>query len=108
MSGFSNNTPDKLLKGKVNRHLEKEILCALDVDIIRKNQCREIMTKTGAVQSELYRAIIRQKLKYKPYPLSIGRGNLSPIFSEVYFKKKKYDEIAGKFLTLFNNSSKEP
>lgn len=98
-------TPDQLLKGKVNRKLEKELLVALNTGTIRRERCREIMTMTGATQTELYRAIIRHNLKYRPFPLSISRGKIDSVFSEVYFKKKRYDEITKeKFPTLFRTS----
>lgn len=96
------HTPDKLLKGKINRELEKEIFNALHVGTIRKNQYRDIMTKTNATQNEFYKAVIRHNLKFKPFPFKLEKGNISPVFSQVYFGKQNYEELtAEKFITLF-------
>ena len=96
------HTPSQLLRGKVNRKLEKELLEALDVGIIRKEQCREIITNTNATQSELYRIIIKHNLKFKSFPFTISRGNINPIYTQVFFERKSYDDLMGnEYLTSF-------
>lgn len=95
-------SPGSLQKGKVNRKLEKELLAALDVNALRKQQCREIMQRCGAVPAELYKAIIRHNLKFRPFPMKLQRGNRNNVFRQVFFEKKKYDELAEeRFSTLF-------
>lgn len=96
------NTPEALLKGKVNRKLEKELLSALEVGILRKIQCYDIMDGCNATLPELHRAVIRHDLKFKPYPFKLQHGNQSPVFRAVYFGKKKYDDVvADNFSILF-------
>ena len=91
------HTPAQLLKGKVNRTLEKELSAALDGGILRKIQTTGIMESCNATQAELHRAVIRLDLKFKPYPFKLQRGNQSPIFRDVYFRKKRYDDLITKF-----------
>lgn len=85
------NTPQRLLKGKINRKLEKEILTALEITVVRKEQCREIMDRCHATCNELYRTIIRHNLKFSPFPFKLGKDNKNRIFREVFFEKKPYD-----------------
>ena len=53
------HTPEHLLKGKVNRRLEKELKAVLDTNPIRGEQYRSIKEHSEATPSQLYRAIIR-------------------------------------------------
>lgn len=100
------HTTGELLKGKVNRKLEKRLSDALDVNIICKEQCRQIMSECNATQSELFRAIIRHNLKFKPFPFKLQRGNRNRIFRQVFFENRKYDELVEeRFPTLFGTGS---
>lgn len=100
------HTTSELLKGKVNRKLEKRLSDALDVNIICKEQCRQIMSECNATQSELFRAIIRHNLKFKPFPFKLQRGNRNRIFRQVFFENRKYDELVEeRFPTLFGTGS---
>jgi len=99
------HTPEDLLKGKVNRKLEKELSTALDGGVLRKLPCNEIMERCAAAMPELHRAVIRLDLKFKPYPFKLQRGNQSSVFRDVYFRKKKYDDlIEGNLSLLFKSS----
>lgn len=95
------HTPAHLLKGRVNRKLEKELLSAITKGVIRKKDYREIAERCGAKPSELHRAVIRHDLKFKPHPFKLQRGNQSQVFRQVYFGKKRYDDLYDeKFPTL--------
>lgn len=96
------HTPKDLLKGRVNRMLEKEICAALEDGPIRRYEIRDLMNRCEATQSELHRAVIRLDLKFKPFPFKLQRGNQSPIFRAVFFGKKRYDELVSeRFLAYF-------
>lgn len=100
------HTAGELLKGKVNRKLEKRLSAALDVNVIRKEQCRQIMSECNANKSELFRTIIRYNLKFKPFPFKLQRGNRNRIFRQVFFGNRKYDELVEeRFPTLFRTGS---
>lgn len=100
------HTVDKLRKVKINRKLETEILAALDVNVLRKEQCRQIMSECNATQGELFRAIIRHNLKFKPFPFKLQRGNRNRIFKQVYFGNRKYDDLMEeRYPTLFRTGS---
>jgi len=100
------NSVDKLMKIKMNRKLEKEILASLDKSILRKKECMEIMKKCNATQNELLKTIIRNKLRFKPYPFKLQRGNQCHIFHNVFIERKKYEDlIEERFSTLFPNNS---
>nr|WP_195461347.1 TnsA endonuclease N-terminal domain-containing protein [Alistipes sp. D31t1_170403_E11] len=47
------HTPRDLLKGKVNRRLERALLAALDEHPLRQAECREIMDRCHATSAEL-------------------------------------------------------
>lgn len=87
------HTPVHLLKGKVNRRLEKQLKAALDTSPLRAEQYRSIKESSDATPSQLYRAIIRLDLKYSSHRFKLQRGNQSPILRQVYFEGKKYDEL---------------
>lgn len=96
------HTPEHLLKGKVNRKLEKELKAALETNPIREEQYRSIKEHNSATPSQLYRAIIRLDLKYSSRRFKLQRGNQSPIFRQVFFERKKYDGLFEEIFRLFN------
>ena len=77
----------------MNRRLEKQLQAALDTSPLRAEQYKAIKESCGATPSQLYRAIIRLDLKYSSYRFKLQRGNQSPIFRQVYFERKKYDDL---------------
>lgn len=87
------HTPKDLLKGKVNRRFEKALLAALDSGPIRGEACREIMERCGATQGELYRAIIRLGLRFRPFLMRLQRGNDCRMFRGVFFEGNNYDNL---------------
>lgn len=86
-------TFEKLLKLKSNRKLEKEILIAVDNNILRKKQCNEIMKRCNATQNELLKVILKHNLKYKAFPFKLQQGNRNEIFRQVFIEKKQYDDL---------------
>ena len=86
------HTPEHLLKGKINRRLERELKTALAAGPIREVQYKAIKERCDATPGQLYRAIIRLDLKYSSHRFKLQRDNQSPIFRQVYFRKKRYDE----------------
>lgn len=96
------NTPDKLLKCKCNRRLEKALSDALKVNPLSQEECRELMNRCGATRNELYKAIIRQNLKFRSFPFKLQKGNEETVFRQVFFGKRSYDELAAaKFSAMF-------
>ena len=91
------HTPADLLKGTVNRKLEKEISLIITTRPIRESEYKEIKTRSNATPSQFYRAIIRLDLKFATRSFKLQRGNQSPVFRQVYFEKKKFDELTGLF-----------
>ncbi len=87
------NSVNKIKKIKCNRILEKEILSYLDEGILRKRECNEILKNCNATNNELLKIILKHNLKYKPFPFKLQYGNRSTIFHQVFFKKKRYDDI---------------
>lgn len=95
------HTPEHLLKGKVNRKLEKELKATLETNPIREEQYRSIKEHNSATPSQLYRAIIRLDLKYSSRRFKLQRGNESLVFRQVYFGKRKYDAIVEEKFQLY-------
>ena len=96
------NTVGKLRKVKINRRLEKEILAALDANVLRRQECREIMERCSATQNELLKTIVRHNLKFRSFPFKLQQGPGYPVFRQVFFEGKKYDELVeDRFPTLF-------
>lgn len=96
------HTPEHLLRGRVNRRLEKQLKAALDTSPLRAEQYKAIKETCGATPSQLYQAIIRLDLKYSSHRFKLQRGNQSPIFRQVYFERKKYDDLFDeRFPSLF-------
>ena len=87
------HTPKHLLKGKVNRRLERELKTALAINPIREEQYKAIKERSDATPSQLYRAIIRLDLKYSSRRFKLQYGTQSPVFREVYFGKRRYDSV---------------
>lgn len=92
--------PDALLKGKVNRRLEKELLEALASGELRHEQCHQIMRRCNATAAQLYMAVIRHNLKFRPFPMKIQRGNDQSVSRQVFFGRKKYEELSVRFTWL--------
>lgn len=86
------HTPEHLLKGKVNRRLERELKTALAAGPIREDQYKAIKERCDATPSQLYRTIIRLDLKYATRRFKLQSGDRNPVFRQVYFHKKRYDE----------------
>lgn len=87
------DTFGKLLKIRNNRKLEKAILKALNSSILRKKQYLEIMKECQSTQNELWKVIIRNKLKFKPFPFKLQHGNGNELFRQVFILKNRYDDI---------------
>lgn len=96
------HTPKDLLQGKVNRKLEKELLSVIATGPIREQEYRAIKMRTAATPGQLYRAIIRLDLRYSSYRFKLQRGAAKSLYRQVYFMKKKYDDLLDeKYLSLF-------
>lgn len=96
------HTFDKLLRIKLNRKLEREVLSAINNNVLRKREFDEIMKKCNCTQKELLKIIIKHNLKYKSYPFKLQYGNENNIFRKVFVEKKRYDDlIIERYSTLF-------
>lgn len=91
------HTPRDLLKGKVNRRFERALLAALDEHPLRQAECREIMERCHATTAELHKTIIRQQLKYRPFPMKLQKGNDNHLFRQVFFERRKYEDLITPF-----------
>lgn len=101
-------TPKDLLKGKVNRKFERQLLSVLDQHPIRQTECQQIMERCNATAAELHKAVIRHELRFRPFPLKLRRGNNNLIFKQVFFERKKFeDAVAKHFETLFRTTDSE-
>lgn len=87
------HTPKDLLKGRVNRRFEKELLKALRGGTLREPECREIMQRCRATAAEMYKAVIRHNLRYRSFPRTLQQGNNNHIFRSVFFERKSYDVL---------------
>lgn len=87
------DTFGKLLKIKTNRKLEKAILNAIDKNVLRKKQFTEIMTACNSTPTDLLKIIIRNNLKFRPFPFKLQHGNRNHVFRQVFIEKKKYEEV---------------
>lgn len=85
--------PRDLLKGKINRKLEQELLKGVEQGPLRHEQCQSIMERCGASPAQLYKAVIRLELRFRPFPMKLQRGNDCKIFRQVFFEKKRYDDL---------------
>lgn len=91
--------PKDLMKGKVNRKLERELVAALNNSPIHQCQCQEIMERCNATKNELYKAVIRLGLRFRPFPMKLQHGDSKSIFRQVFFERKEYDELCENQLT---------
>lgn len=87
------HTPKDLLKGRVNRRFENELLKALRGGTLREPECREIMHKCRATAAEMYKAVIRHNLRYRSFPRTLQQGNDNRIFRGVFFERQKYRKL---------------
>lgn len=87
------DTFGKLRKIKTNRKLEKAILNAIDKNVLRKKQFTEIMTACNSTPTDLLKIIIRNNLKFRPFPFKLQHGNRNHVFRQVFIEKKKYEEV---------------
>lgn len=94
-------TFDKLLKGKSNRKLERAILGAVENNVLRNPQCREIMQACNSTQAELWKVIIKYNLKFKPFPLKLQHGNKNSLFRQVFVEKRRYDDLVKERFSQF-------
>lgn len=102
------HAPRELMKGKVNRRLERELLAALDGNVLRQPECRALMERCHATRAELYKAVIRHNLALRPFPMKLQRNNANAVFRQVFFEGKDYDElVVEKFPTLFRSGPPE-
>lgn len=67
------HTPKDLLKGKVNRKLERGLLARLENGPLRQAACRELMERCGATPAQLYKAVIRHDLRFRSFPMTIQK-----------------------------------
>lgn len=96
------HTIDKLRKTKYNYKLERIILKALESDILGKKQYHEIAQICNHSQTELLKVVIKHNLRYKSFPFKIQHGNINDIFRQVFFEKKRYDDLhIEQYPTLF-------
>lgn len=96
------HTFDKLLKTKINRKLEREIMANVKDDILRKTACNEIVKQCEATQNELLKVILKRNLKFRSYPFKLQQGNKNDLFRQVFVEKMKYEDVvAESFKLLF-------
>lgn len=82
------HTPRDLMKGRVNRKLERTLLAALGQDTLRQPQIREIMDRCNATQRQLYKAVIRFGLQYHHFPMKLRLGSSENSFIKSIIGKK--------------------
>lgn len=80
------HTPKDLLKGKVNRKLERELLARLENGPLRQAACRELMERCEATPAQLHKAVIRLGLRYRSFPMSLSKGNDNVVFRKTFFR----------------------
>ena len=84
--------PEGYYPATLNGKKERELKTALAAGPIRKDQYKAIKDRCDATPGQLYRTIIRLDLKYSSHRFKLQRDSQSPIFRQVYFRKKRYDE----------------
>lgn len=97
------HTPADLLKGKVNRRLERALLNALAEHPLRAAACRELLERCNATSSQLHKAVIRHNLRFRSFPMQLRQGNDNRIFRGVIFGKQTYEELSSDAITGFLN-----
>lgn len=96
-------TFDKLLKIRNNHKLEKELLYAINTNILKKKEYDEIVKKCNSTHNQLLKVIIKHNLKFRAYPFKLQHGNINSIFRQVFIEKKQYDDLEkDKYSTLFH------
>lgn len=95
------NTFDKLIKIRNNRKLEREILSAVNKNVLHKKQCREILNKCNSTQKELFKVIIKHNLKFRSFPFKLQHGNKNELFRKVFVEKRRYDDLMKEKFSAF-------
>lgn len=96
------HTPRDLLAGRVNRRLERALLKALDDHHpLRHGECKTLLERCGATPSELHKAVIRHRLRFRSFPMTTAPDNDCAIFRRVFFDREKYEEVIGEILPSF-------
>lgn len=98
------HTIDKIKKIRVNKKLEKEILCFANQETLRKKECNQIMKDCNCTQNELLKVILKNDLRYRPFPFRLQKKKTpNTIFRHVLIEKKPYEEMLTEiFITLFD------
>ena len=55
------------------------------------------MERCHATTAELHKTIIRQQLKYRPFPMKLQKGNDNHLFRQVFFERRKYEDLITPF-----------
>lgn len=87
------HTFNKLLRIKNNPRLEKAILKAVDNNVVRKAEYKEIMSACRSTRNELLKVIIKHNLKFKQFPFKLQQGNGNQLFRQVFVEKKRYEDL---------------
>ncbi|MCD7978719.1 MAG: hypothetical protein LUG51_16855 [Tannerellaceae bacterium] len=85
-------TIEKINKTRRNRPFEKAVLRAVESQVLRKRECRELMKTHQATQNELLKIILKNNLQFNSYPFKLQRGNTCEVFRHVFIDKKKYED----------------
>lgn len=97
------HTPRDLMKGRVNRKLERTLLAGLDHGTLRQPQCHEIMERCRATEAQLHKAVIRLGLRYRSFPMTLRPGNNNHVFQKVFFDRKKYEDLIEEMYSMLFN-----
>lgn len=81
------HTPRDLLRGRVNRPFEKALIAALGPDALRHDACLDLMKRYGATPAQLYRTVIRHRLRFRSFPLWLRRDNPNRLFFRAFFER---------------------
>ncbi len=88
-----NDLLKKLRKVKNNYKLEKRIISYLETRPLRKREYNIIAKECNAKQNELLKIILKHDLRYKAFPFRLQHGKFNNVFRQVFYEKKKYDEL---------------
>lgn len=95
--------PQRLLAGRINRPLERALTTALEErGALRGAECRELMQRLGATPAQLYRAVIRLRLRFRPFPLWLRAGSRRTVFRQVFFEHRRYEDLPENQSTPFS------
>ncbi|MCD8185705.1 MAG: Tn7 transposase TnsA N-terminal domain-containing protein [Rikenellaceae bacterium] len=78
------HTLDRLKKIPLNRSLEKEILCALKQEPIRRKQYAELVEKCGASHQDILKIILKHDLYFTAFPFKLKSGKYNALFRQVF------------------------